>query len=81
LRPSAWPPCTIRPRSGPEGSSCRRAGCSLRDGLLLITNEYTEDPFLIYEDPFLLVGNCLLALLAAGLGGALAPLVAERNSV
>jgi hypothetical protein len=54
---------------------------SVRDGLLLITSESADDPFLIYEDPFLLVGNCLLAVLAAGLGGTLAPLVAERNSV
>jgi hypothetical protein len=31
------------------------------------------------DDPFLIVGHCLLALLAAGLGGALAPLVSDAS--
>jgi hypothetical protein len=32
-----------------------------------------------YEDPFLIVGHCLLALVAAGIGGVLAPVVADRR--
>ena len=41
---------------------------SIRDGLLLITSEESAvTP--IYQDPFLIVGHCLLALLAAGFGG------------
>jgi len=31
----------------------------------------------VYEDPFLIVGHCLLALLAAGIGGIVAPLVSD----
>ena len=38
------------------------------DGVLLISSEEVADPFLV-------VGHCLVALLAAGLGGVLAPLV------
>jgi hypothetical protein len=46
---------------------------SIRDGLLLITSEESATP--VYEDPFLIVGHCLLALFAAGIGGFVAPLV------
>ncbi len=48
----------------------------VRDGFLMITE--AGAPLPAYEDPFLIVGHCLLALLAAGLGGVLAPLVADR---
>ena len=51
-------------------------------GLLLIVNEGDPDPSPlslarppIDADPFLVIGYCLLALLAAGVGGLLAPLV------
>jgi hypothetical protein len=50
------------------------------EGVLVITSELPDDPLPVYDDPFLTVGNCLLALLAAGLGGVLAPLVARRTS-
>ena len=47
----------------------------VRDGLLLITSaESAVTP--VYQDPFLIVGHCLVTLLAAGLGGIAAPLVA-----
>lgn len=51
-------------------------------GLLHITSVESEDPVSswadfppAHADPFLVVGHCLLALIAAGLGGLLAPLV------
>ena len=47
---------------------------SVRDGLLLITSE-ERLTMPIYQDPFLIVGHCLLALLAAGFGGSAAPRV------
>jgi hypothetical protein len=48
---------------------------SVQDGYVLITSEdhVASDP----EDPYLIVGHCLLALLAAGFGAVAAPLVAE----
>jgi hypothetical protein len=47
---------------------------NIRDGVLLITSEESAvTP--VYQDPFLITGHCLLALLAAGLGGIAAPLV------
>jgi hypothetical protein len=46
----------------------------------VITSEFADDPLPIYDDPFLTVGNCLLAALAAGLGGVLAPFVARRTN-
>jgi hypothetical protein len=49
----------------------------VRDGFLMITE--AGAPLPAYEDPFLIVGHCLLALLAAGLGGVLAPLVADAR--
>ena len=52
---------------------------SIRDGLLLITStEHEVTP--VYQDPFLIVGHCVLALLAAGLGAILAPLISNRRS-
>jgi hypothetical protein len=50
----------------------------VRDGFLMITEAGGALP--VYEDPFLIVGHCLLALIAAGIGGALAPLVADRTT-
>jgi hypothetical protein len=47
----------------------------VRDGHLRITSE-DEDPEPDLEDPFLIVGHCLLALLAAGFGAVAAPMVA-----
>ena len=47
---------------------------SIRDGVLFVTSvESAQTP--VYQDPFLTAGHCLLALLAAALGAALAPLV------
>jgi hypothetical protein len=47
---------------------------SIRNGVLVITSvESARTP--AYVDPFLTAGHCLLALLAAGLGAILAPLV------
>jgi hypothetical protein len=53
---------------------------SVWEGVLLITSAYSDEPLPVYNDPFLIVGNCVLALLAAGLGGVLAPRVAGRSS-
>jgi hypothetical protein len=50
---------------------------SVRDGYLLISSGDAVLP--VYDDPFLIVGHCLLALVAAGLGGVLAPLVSDRR--
>lgn len=50
------------------------------DGLLTITSASCNDgaePPPVHDDPFLVVGHCLLALAAAGLGGGLAPLVCK----
>ena len=49
----------------------------LQDGYLRITNEDRVSTDL--EDPFLIVGHCLLALLAAGFGAIVAPLVADAR--
>jgi len=49
---------------------------SVQDGYLRISTE--EDVVSsTLDDPFLIVGHCLLALLAGGLGGILAPMVSE----
>jgi hypothetical protein len=50
---------------------------AVKDGFLMITE--AGDPLPVFEDPYLIVGHCLLALLAAGLGGVLAPLVADAR--
>jgi hypothetical protein len=52
---------------------------SIRDGLLLITSQGREATP-VYQDPFLIVGHCLLALLAAGFGGLVAPLLAASRA-
>lgn len=49
----------------------------IRDGLLFITSE--ESAILpVYQDPFLIAGHCVLALLAAVFGGAVAPLFCAK---
>ena len=53
----------------------------VRDGVLVITAEYSDEPFPADEDPFLMVGGSWLALFAAWLGGVLAPLLADRSLV
>jgi hypothetical protein len=47
---------------------------AIQDGVVLITSEKAgeEEPFSVGVDPYLSVGHCLLALLAAGLGAVLA---------
>ena len=50
----------------------------VRDGVLVITSEESVSP--MYEDPFLVVGHCVFALLAAAVGGALAPLVRDARA-
>ena len=50
----------------------------VRDGLLRITSVVNDmSPF--YHDPFMIVGHCLLALLAAGLGAIVAPLFPGKH--
>ncbi len=53
---------------------------NIRDGVLLITSEESAvTP--VYQDPFLIAGHCLLALLAATFGGIVAPLVVHVRDV
>jgi hypothetical protein len=49
----------------------------VKDGLLQITSMGCYDPPYGFEDAYLVVGHCLLALGATVLGGLLAPLVGE----
>ena len=53
----------------------------VKDGVITITAELSDEDenTAAYEDPFLVVGHCVLAWLAACLGGVLAPLVAGRG--
>jgi len=52
----------------------------IRDGVLVITSEESQESGLpVYEDPFLIGGHCLLTLFAAALGGVLAPLVSDSR--
>ncbi len=44
-------------------------------GILVITSVEDETPAPVSDDPVLIVGQCLLALIAAGLGGAVCALV------
>jgi hypothetical protein len=44
----------------------------VEDGFLLITSDELILPR--YDDPFRVVGHCLLALIAAGIGGLVVPL-------
>ena len=54
----------------------------IRDGMVFITSkesaESVDTP--IYQDPFLIAGHCVLALLAAGFGGTVAPLFCVRSA-
>jgi hypothetical protein len=52
----------------------------VKDGLLEITSDGCYDRPYELEDAYLVVGRCLLALVAAMLGGLLVPLVAEPRS-
>jgi hypothetical protein len=52
----------------------------IRDGLLVVTSLAGLDAPGAAKDPFLVVGQCLLALLAAGIGGTVAPLVCAPRS-
>jgi hypothetical protein len=47
----------------------------VKEGRLRITSQ-DEEPEVDLEDPFLIVGHCLLALVAAGIGAVAAPVVA-----
>ncbi len=51
----------------------------VRDGLILITSADAEDKLDIFptDDPFQIAGHCLLALIAALLGGLAAPFVSD----
>ncbi len=51
----------------------------VKDGLLFITSVESNDELLtsLRNDPFQIAGHCLLALIAAGLGGATAPVVCD----
>jgi hypothetical protein len=51
----------------------------VRDGVLVITSEIDAETLFTSptDDAFQIVGHCLLALIAAGLGGAAAPLVCD----
>ena len=56
----------------------RGLGYNVRNGYLRITSaEYARTP--IFLDPFIIVGHCLLALLAAGCGAILSPLVPGKR--
>jgi hypothetical protein len=48
---------------------------SVRDGWLMICEQ--GDTLPVHEDPYLVVGHCVLALMAAALGGVLAALVSS----
>ena len=52
---------------------------SVQDGYVLITSEDQVASDL--EDPFLIVGHCLLALLAAGFGAIAAPLISREDRI
>jgi hypothetical protein len=77
------PPLRFNRKAVPLGESLRHALAIdwhryyLRDGMLIIASN--EDRFVHATDhPFLVVGNCFLALLLAALGGLLAPLVCDQ---
>jgi hypothetical protein len=55
-----------------------RLGYEVKDGRLRVTSE-VECPEPGLQDPFQIVGHCLLALLAAGFGAVAAPMVAEAG--
>ena len=47
---------------------------SVRSGMVVITSKESEQPP-VYQDPFMIVGHCLLAQLAAAFGAIVAPLL------
>jgi hypothetical protein len=51
----------------------------VRDGMLVITSQESEDDLAISpnDDPYQIVGHCLLALIGAALGGLVTPLVCD----
>jgi hypothetical protein len=51
----------------------------VKDGLLFITSAENDDELVtsLHNDPFQIAGHCLLALIAAGLGGLAAPSVCD----
>jgi hypothetical protein len=51
----------------------------VKDGLQLVTSAESEEQLVPsqYTDPFQIVGHCLMAPIAAGLGGAAAPVVCD----
>ncbi len=51
----------------------------VRDGLLTVTSGEVPYPGWDPDDPYDVIGHCLLAWLAAGVGGLLAPLVADTR--
>jgi hypothetical protein len=55
---------------------------TVKDGLIMITSESSgpDEDGSSYEDRFLLIGHCFLALLSAALGDVLAPLVGDPRS-
>jgi hypothetical protein len=75
---------TIDVHDVPLGTSLRLClkqlglGYGIRDGFLMITSDESIPP--AFEDPFLMGGHCFLALIAAAVGGLLAPLVATARS-
>jgi hypothetical protein len=49
----------------------------VRDGLLFIT--WADEVSPVSADPLLVVGECVLALIVAGIGGVLAPVVSDMH--
>jgi hypothetical protein len=51
----------------------------VKDGLLVITSTPSAENLtgVPFDDPFQIVGHCLLAVIAAGLGGVAAPLTCD----
>lgn len=52
---------------------------AVKDGYLLITSEDFISSDLDFEDPFLIVGHFLLAMIAAAIGGVAAPLISDAR--
>jgi hypothetical protein len=49
----------------------------VRDGVLIIGS--SGEDLSVFEDPFMIIGHCLLALIVAGFGGSVAPLVSQKR--
>jgi hypothetical protein len=79
-------PLRFNRKGVPLGESLRHALAMdghryyLRDGMLNIASSHERFVHAI-DHPFLVVGNCFLALLLAALGGLLAPLVCDQAKV